>query len=269
MTSPVPPVPQISMPAIFVGHGNPMNAISQNAFTKAWSKIGIALPVKPKAVLCVSAHWYVPKTAVTAMSQPRTIHDFGGFPPELYKVEYPAPGSLELAAEVADLLSPDAVMDTSWGLDHGAWSVLMHIFPAADIPVVQLSIDETRGPAWHYEIAARLAPLRDRDVLILGSGNIVHNLHAYAWGKHDQEPYDWALRFEKSVRNALTADDAETLVAYEKLERDALLSVPTPDHYLPFLYVLAQRRRGQNEPIMFPVEGFDDGSISMLAVRIG
>ena len=131
MTSPVPPVPQISMPAIFVGHGNPMNAISQNAFTKAWSKIGTALPVKPKAVLCVSAHWYVPKTAVTAMSQPRTIHDFGGFPPELYKVEYPAPGSLELAAEVADLLSPDAVMDTSWGLDHGAWSVLMHIFPAA------------------------------------------------------------------------------------------------------------------------------------------
>ncbi|PTR17451.1 MULTISPECIES: 4,5-DOPA dioxygenase extradiol [unclassified Nitrosospira] len=255
------------MPAIFVGHGNPMNALSHNAFTNAWSEIRTALPAKPKAVLCISAHWYVPKTAVTAMPKPRTIHDFGGFPPELFKVEYPAPGSLEFAAEVADLLSPDAIMDTSWGLDHGTWSVLMHIFPAADIPVVQLSIDETREPAWHYHTARKLAPLRDREVLILGSGNIVHNLHTYAWGKHHVEPYDWALRFEKTVRKALSAGDAESLVAYETLGRDALLSVPTPDHYLPFLYVLAQRR--ENEPIMFPAEGFDGGSISMLAVKIG
>jgi 4,5-DOPA dioxygenase extradiol len=261
MTAPIP------MPSVFVGHGNPMNALSQNAFTHAWSEIGNMLPVKPRAVLCVSAHWYVPKTAVTAMPKPRTIHDFGGFPPELYKVEYPAPGSLEFAAEVADLLSPDAIMDTSWGLDHGTWSVLIHIFPAADIPVVQLSIDETREPAWHYDVARQLAPLRDRGVLILGSGNIVHNLHTYAWGKRHLEPYDWALRFEKSVRNALDADDAKSLVAYEKLGPDAVLSVPTPDHYLPFLYVLAQRR--ENESITFPVEGFDDGSISMLAVKIG
>jgi 4,5-DOPA dioxygenase extradiol len=261
MTAPIP------MPSIFVGHGNPMNALSQNAFTNAWSEIGSMLPVKPKAVLCVSAHWYVPKTAITAMPKPRTIHDFGGFPPELYEVEYPAPGSLEFAAEVADLLSPVAVMDTSWGLDHGTWSVLIHIFPAADIPVVQLSIDETREPTWHYHAARQLTPLRDRGVLILGSGNIVHNLHTYAWGKRHLEPYDWALRFEKSVRNALDADDAKSLVAYEKLGPDAVLSVPTPDHYLPFLYVLAQRR--ENEPITFPVEGFDDGSISMLAVKIG
>jgi 4,5-DOPA dioxygenase extradiol len=264
MAVPVPPVP---MPAIFVGHGNPMNALSHNTFTRAWSEIGHTLPVKPKAILCVSAHWYVPKTAVTAMPKPRTIHDFGGFPPELYKVEYPAPGSLEFAAEVADLLSPHALMDTSWGLDHGTWSVLIHIFPAADIPVVQLSIDETREPEWHYDLAQRLGPLRDRGVLIVGSGNIVHNLHAYAWGKHDLQPYGWALRFEQSVRDALSADDAKSLVAYEKLGPDALLSIPTPDHYLPFLYVLAQRR--ENEPIMFPVEGFDNGSISMLAVKIG
>jgi 4,5-DOPA dioxygenase extradiol len=260
-------VASVPMPAIFVGHGNPMNALSHNAFTQAWSEIRTSLPAKPKVVLCVSAHWYVPKTAVTAMPKPRTIHDFGGFPPDLYKVEYPAPGSLEFAAEVADLLSPDAIMDTSWGLDHGTWSVLMHIFPAADIPVVQLSIDETREPAWHYDTARKLAPLRDRAVLILGSGNIVHNLHTYAWGKHHVEPYDWGLRFEKTVREALSAGDAESLVAYETLGRDALLSVPTPDHYLPFLYVLAQRRK--NEPIKFPVEGFDGGSISMLAVKIG
>jgi 4,5-DOPA dioxygenase extradiol len=158
-------------------------------------------------------------------------------------------------------------MDTSWGLDHGTWSVLIHIFRAADIPVVQLSIDETREPEWHYDLGQRLRPLRDRGVLIVGSGNIVHNLHAYAWGKHDLQPYGWALRFEQSVRNALSANDAKSLVAYEKLGPDALLSIPTPDHYLPFLYVLAQRR--ENEPIMFPVEGFDNGSISMLAVKIG
>jgi 4,5-DOPA dioxygenase extradiol len=261
IASPVP------MPAIFLGHGDPMNAITTNAFTNAWSEIGTALPVEPKAVLCVSAHWYVPKTAVTAMPKPRTIHDFGGFPPELYKVEYPAPGSLEFAAEVADLLSPDAVMDTRWGLDHGTWSVLMHIFPAANIPVVQLSIDETRAPAWHFDTARKLGRLRDRGVLILGSGNIVHNLHTYAWGQRHLQPYDWALRFEKRVRDALSRGDTESLVAYERLGPDALLSVPTPDHYLPFLYVLAQRR--ENEPISFPVEGFDGGSISMLAVRIG
>lgn len=256
-----------AMPAIFVGHGNPMNALSRNAYTEAWSAIGADLPAKPEAILCVSAHWYIPKTAVTAQENPPTIHDFGGFPQELYQVQYPAPGSLELAAEVADLLLPDAVMDTTWGLDHGTWSVLVHMFPDADIPVIQLSIDETKEAAWHYETARNLAPLRDRGVLILGSGNIVHNLHTYSWGKHDAEPYDWALRFEKMVRTALRSGNVESLIAYEKLGKDALLSVPTPDHYLPFLYILAQRQH--NEEINFPVEGFDDGSISMTAVQIG
>ena len=256
-----------AMPAVFVGHGNPMNALSRNAYTEAWSAIGMGLPAKPKAILCVSAHWYIPKTAVTAQENPPTIHDFGGFPQELYRVQYSAPGSLELAAEVADLLLPDAVMDTTWGLDHGTWSVLVHMFPDADIPVIQLSIDETKEAAWHYETARNLAPLRDRGVLILGSGNIVHNLHTYSWGKHDAEPYDWALRFEKMVRAALRSDNVESLIAYEKLGKEALLSVPTPDHYLPFLYILAQRQ--YNEEISFPVEGFDDGSISMTAVQIG
>jgi 4,5-DOPA dioxygenase extradiol len=244
-----------------------MNALSRNAYTEAWSAIGADLPAKPEAILCVSAHWYIPKTAVTAQENPPTIHDFGGFPQELYQVQYPAPGSLELAAEVADLLLPDAVMDTTWGLDHGTWSVLVHMFPDADIPVIQLSIDETKEAAWHYETARNLAPLRDRGVLILGSGNIVHNLHTYSWGKHDAEPYDWALRFEKMVRTALRSGNVESLIAYEKLGKDALLSVPTPDHYLPFLYILAQRQH--NEEINFPVEGFDDGSISMTAVQIG
>lgn len=254
------------MPALFVGHGNPMNALSHNAYTAAWTAIGAALP-RPKAILCISAHWFVPKTAVTSVTKPRTIHDFGGFPRELYEVQYPAPGSPELAAEAADLLSPSAVWDTGWGLDHGTWSVLMHIFPNADIPVVQLSIDETREATWHYEIAKRLSPLRDKGILILGSGNIVHNLHTYSWGKHDAEPYDWAIRFENRVRETLSSGDIASLIDYEKLGRDALLSIPTPDHYLPFLYVLAQRR--SNEKISFPVEGFDDGSISMLGVQIG
>lgn len=255
------------MPSIFVGHGNPMNALDNNPYTVAWSAIGSTLP-RPNAILCISAHWYVPETAVTAMAKPRTIHDFGGFPPELHRVQYPAPGSFELAAKVADLLMPVMVtMDTGWGLDHGTWSVLLHIFPHADIPVVQLSIDETRQAAWHYEIARRLAPLREEGVLILGSGNIVHNLHTYSWGNHEVEPYDWALRFENIVRKALSSGDFEPLVEYEKLGADAKLSAPTPDHYLPLLYILAQRQR--DEEISFPVEGFDGGSISMLAVKIG
>jgi 4,5-DOPA dioxygenase extradiol len=256
-----------SMPAIFVGHGNPMNALSRNAYTTGWSAMGASLPFKPRAILSISAHWYVPKTALTSLAAPRTIHDFGGFPQALHHVRYPAPGSPELAAEVADLLGPIAIMDTAWGLDHGTWSVLLHVFPEANIPVVQLSIDETRNAAWHFDIARRLAPLRDRGVLLFGSGNIVHNLHTYSWGKHTAEPYDWAIRFENTVRDALAAGDIESLIAYEKLGRDALLSIPTPEHYLPFLYILAQCRG--KEEISFPVEGFDGGSISMLAVKFG
>lgn len=255
------------MPAVFFGHGNPMNAIGKNAWTQGWSAIGAAAP-RPKAVLCISAHWYLPATAVTAMAQPRTVHDFGGFPPDLYRVQYPASGSLELAARVAQLLAPMPVaQDRSWGLDHGTWSVLTHVYPAADIPVVQLSIDETKAPSWHFETAKKLAPLRDEGVLVIGSGNLVHNLHAYSWGNPALEPYDWAIRFETLARNSLSAADFAPLVSYETLGRDAILSVPTPDHYLPLLYVVALHRPG--DAISFPVEGFDGGSISMLAVQLG
>ena len=255
------------MPAIFFGHGNPMNALQKNPYTNGWASIGSSIP-RPQAVLCISAHWYLPGTAVTAMPSPRTIHDFGGFPRELYEVEYPALGSPELAHRIRELLGPMAVQqDQSWGLDHGTWSVLCHVFPKADIPVVQLSIDETRAPEFHYEVGKLLAPLRDEGVLIIGSGNIVHNLHTYAWGKHEVQPFDWAVRFEKLAREFLVAGNDKPLVQYESLGRDALLSAPTPDHYLPLLYVVALRREG--EQVTFPVEGFDGGSISMLTVQIG
>jgi 4,5-DOPA dioxygenase extradiol len=255
------------MPAIFIGHGNPMNALARNPYTEGWRQLGRSVP-KPSAILCVSAHWYVPNLAVTAMQQPRTIHDFGGFPRELYEVAYPAPGSPQLAQRIVHMLAPLAVeLDHGWGLDHGSWSVLTHVYPDAAIPVVQLSIDETRDAAAHYEIARRLALLRDEGVLILGSGNIVHNLHAYAWGNHTAAAYDWALRFEQLARQLLTHGDFAPLVDYESLGPDALLSAPTPDHYLPLLYVIAQRQ--QDEPVSFPVAGFDGGSISMLSVRIG
>jgi 4,5-DOPA dioxygenase extradiol len=255
------------MPAIFFGHGNPMNALASNDYTEGWAAIGAEI-LRPRAVLSVSAHWYLPGTAVTAMPAPRTIHDFGGFPPELYEVKYPAPGDPELASRVRDLLAPIPVrLDQRWGLDHGTWSVLCHVFPDADIPVVQLSIDETQTAAFHYETGKRLAPLRDEGVLVIGSGNLVHNLHAYAWGRHPVEPLDWAVRFEEQARELLLAGDHGPLVNYETLGRDAMLSAPTPDHYLPLLYVLALQREG--EQVTFPVEGFDGGSISMLSVRIG
>ncbi len=255
------------MPAIFFGHGNPMNALAENGYTQGWSSLGSSVPV-PKSILSVSAHWYIPAVAVTAMPQPRTIHDFGGFPRELFQVEYPAPGSPELAARVNDLLGGDVVLDAGdWGLDHGTWSVLVHAFPEANIPVVQLSLLETQTAAWHYEFAKRLAPLRDEDVLVIGSGNLVHNLHTYAWGRHDAAPFEWAVRFEELARSTMLSDDVTPLVEYDSLGRDATLSVPTPDHYLPLLYVLALRR--PDDSISFPVEGFDGGSISMLSVRVG
>ena len=255
------------MPAIFFGHGNPMNAIQSNAWTKGWSVIGNSIP-KPQAIVCISAHWYLPATLVTAQEQPRTIHDFGGFPRELYEVRYPAPGDPELANHVMDLLAPVSVgLDNRWGLDHGTWSVLCHVFPQADVPVIQLSIDETQPAEFHYELAKRLSSLRDEGVLIIGSGNLVHNLHAYAWGRQQVEPLDWAVRFEERARDLLRAGTHDPLIAYETLGRDAILSIPTPDHYLPLLYVIAQKR--EDEPISFPVDGFDGGSVSMLCVQIG
>ena len=254
------------LPAIFFGHGNPMNALADNEWTRAWTAIGQSIP-RPKAILCISAHWYLPGTAVTAMAQPRTIHDFGGFPRELFAYDYPAPGSPELAQRVQSLLRVPTVLDADWGLDHGKWSVLCHVFPHADVPVVQLSIDETQPAAFHHEIGRRLAPLRDEGVLVIGSGNLVHNLHAYAWGRHGVEPFDWAVRFESRARELMIAGDHDPLVAYESLGRDAMLSAPTPDHYLPLLYVLGARASG--EPVAFPVEGVDGGSVSMLTVRVG
>ena len=255
------------MPAIFFGHGNPMNTLTRNAWTNGWAAIGKEIP-RPHAILSISAHWYLPATLVTSSLTPRTIHDFGGFPRELYEVKYPAPGHPELARRVQSLLAPiSAASDEAWGFDHGTWSVLCHVFPEADVPVVQLSIDETQPAEWHYETAKRLQPLRDEGVLILGSGNLVHNLHAYAWGSKQVEPLDWAVRFEERARELLLAGDHRPLVDYETLGRDAMLSIPTPDHYLPLLYVIAQMREGDR--VNFPVEGFDGGSISMLSVQIG
>lgn len=256
-----------TLPAIFLGHGNPMNALQTNAYTKAWAGIGNDI-LRPKAILSISAHWYIAGTAVTAMQTPRTIHDFGGFPRQLYQIEYPAPGSPSLADRIRALLSPHFVdLDDQWGLDHGTWSVLRHLYPEADIPVVQLGIDQTKSASFHYDIGKRLAPLRDEGILVMGSGNIVHNLHAYAWNQPLAKPYGWAIRFEKEVQELLLAEDVGPLISYKSLGNDALLSVPTPDHYLPLLYVIASRKKG--EKISFPVRGIDGGSISMLAVQIG
>lgn len=255
------------MPAIFLGHGNPMNALSRNTFTDAWTAIGKSFP-QPAAVLAISAHWYIPNTAVTDGDCPRTIHDFGGFPPALFKVQYPAPGDPELARKVRELLKPlDVGLAGSWGLDHGTWSVLCHVYPKADIPVIQLSIDETKPPAFHYDLGRRLAQLRNEGILVLGSGNLVHNLGMYAWGEDGVEPFDWAVRFEKRVKDHLQECNDASLIAFDKLGRDADMSIPSPDHYLPLLYVLGTRQPG--DKVTFPVSGIEGGSLSMLAVQLG
>lgn len=256
-----------ALPAIFFGHGNPMNALTDNTYTAGWQRIGKQIP-KPKAILSISAHWYVPGSGVTISTAPRTIHDFGGFPRELYTVQYPAPGDPGLARRVQSLLAPVPVnLDDSWGLDHGTWSVLCHVYPSAKIPVVQLSIDETQPASFHLELGRKLAPLREEGVLIVGSGNLVHNLHTYAWGEHMPDPYDWAIRFEIEAKDMMVAGEYGPLIHYEKLGRDAMLSIPTPDHYLPLLYVLGTKQQGDD--ITFPIEGVDGGSISMLTVQVG
>lgn len=256
-----------TIPSLFLGHGNPMNALISNAYTEAWSRVGGQLP-RPRAVLVISAHWYIPGTGVTISTAPRTIHDFGGFPAELYRVQYPAPGDPEFARRVQSLLAPISVdLDHSWGLDHGAWSVLCHVYPNADIPVVQLSIDLAQPPAFHYELGRRLAPLRGEGILILGSGNLVHNLRLYAWGQDQPRPYGWAERFEQTATGLILAGDDASLVSYEKLGQDARLSIPTPEHYLPLLYVLGTRQAG--DPVQFPVTGIEGGSVSMFALQVG
>ena len=255
------------LPAVFLGHGNPMHALARNDYTEAWRRLGEEMP-RPRAILAISAHWYGAGTAVTVAAAPRTIHDFGGFPRELYQVQYPAPGDPTLAGRVQQLLAPLAVdSDDSWGLDHGTWSVLCHVYPNANIPVVQLSIDATKGADQHFEIGRMLAPLRDEGVLILGSGNVIHNLRMYAWGRLSQEPYDWAVRFENKAMNLIRASDHAALIHYEALGQDAALSIPTPDHYLPLLYVLGARHA--DDAIRFPVSGIEGKALSMLGLKVG
>jgi 4,5-DOPA dioxygenase extradiol len=253
------------MPVVFFGHGSPMNAIEPSRYGEAWRAIGLALP-RPRAILCVSAHWYTRGTGVTAMAQPPTIHDFYGFPQALFDMQYPAPGDPALARRVRDLLAPVEVrLAEDWGLDHGTWSVLVHAYPQADVPVVQLALDGTRPASFHYELGRRLGPLRDEGVLIAGSGNVVHNLQMMRRGPKG-EPYAWAERFEHRVRACLAARDHAPLVAYETLDEDARLAVPTPEHYLPLLYCIASQQDGETAEVA--IDGIELGSISMLSVVI-
>ena len=250
------------MPTAFIGHGSPMNALERNRHTSAWQAYGRTL-TKPRAVLAISAHWYLPGVAVTAMPKPRTIHDFGGFPAALQAFDYPAPGSPALALRVQSMLSPLAVqLDEQWGLDHGTWSVLTHIFPDADVPVVQLAIDRTKPPQFHYDLGRRLSPLRDEGVLILGLGNVVHNLGRIQWGGQS-EPMPWAAQFNDAVRSYVQAGNHGPLINYESMGEMARLSVPTPEHYLPLLYVIGAQQ--ESDRIMTVTDGLELGSISMLS----
>lgn len=254
------------MPSIFFGHGSPMNTLERNRYTEGWAEFGETIP-RPKAILAISAHWYIRGTRVTAMPKPRTIHDFGGFPRALHEVQYPAAGDAALAARVAELLRPlDVKLDMDWGLDHGTWSVLVHVFPDANVPVVQLSIDATQPAAFHYELGRKLAHLREEGILIMASGNIVHNLATVRWQK-DAEPYDWARSFNATVRNLLETSAHDRLIAYETLGEEARLSIPTPEHYLPLLYVLGTQ--GDGEAVRIFNDGIDIGSIGMTSVVIG
>lgn len=254
------------MPALFVGHGNPMNSISDNPYTRGWAGLGEVLPT-PRAILAISAHWYIPATCITIAPLPRTIHDFYGFPQKLFEIDYPAPGSPELAEEVADLLVPDRVApDSEWGLDHGTWSVLRHIYPRAHVPVVQLSLDMRLSPEKHFELGQRLQALREEGVLVIGSGNIVHNLPAFNWTNPSSEPPGWAVDFEEWNRNMFLAGQADALVDYLGRGKMADWSAPTPEHYLPLLYLAGLQ--DQTDMASFPVEGFDGGSMSMLSVLL-
>jgi 4,5-DOPA dioxygenase extradiol len=249
-------------PVLFIGHGNPMNVITENPYRKSWEELGSQLP-KPNAILCVSAHWYTNGTFVTMNEFPPTIHDFSGFAPELYAQQYPAPGAVELAAQVMENVAGASIRGASdWGLDHGAWCVLKPMFPAADIPVFQLSIDYTRPPEFHYELGAQLAFLREKGVLIIGSGNIVHNLRMARWD--DPRPYDWAVEFDHIAREKLVQRDDISLVEYEKFGGAARFAIPTNEHYLPLLYVLGASEKGSKAEIFN--DSFDLASISMMSV---
>lgn len=254
-----------SMPAVFIGHGSPMNALQDNAYTQAWQALGQRIG-KPRAILAVSAHWTTQGTAVTAMDAPPTIHDFGSFPQALFDMQYPAPGAPELAARIRDLLAPTEVrLDHEWGLDHGVWSVLVKAYPDADVPVLQLSMDIAQPPAFHLDMGRRLRALRDEGVLIMATGNVVHNLRTIRWNSHDG--YDWAARFNDRIRAHLLAGEIEALTDTARWDEDAHRSVPTIEHYLPLLYIAGARR--EDEPFEIVTDGLDMGSISMLSVAAG
>jgi 4,5-DOPA dioxygenase extradiol len=254
------------MPVVFFGHGNPMHIPDDNRYTRAWREVGRTLP-KPRAILSVSAHWFTRGVGVTAMDAPKTIHDFYGFPERLYTLQYPAPGDPSLAHQVRELLAPvEVALDEDWGLDHGTWSVLYHAYPEADVPVVQLSIDGTQPGAFHYELGKRLAPLREQGVLVIGSGNVVHNLQLRS-RDGSSAAQDWAERFNERLRDLIERREHAPLVAWETMGNDARLAIPTTDHYFPLLYCLALQR--DDEASRFPVDGIEEGSLGMLSVVIG
>jgi 4,5-DOPA dioxygenase extradiol len=257
------------MPVLFLGHGSPMNAIEENEFVKGFREIGKTIP-KPQAILCVSAHWETNGTYVTAMNLPPTIHDFGGFPKALFDVQYPAPGSPELAKQVKSTIKKTELgLNYDWGLDHGAWSVIKHLYPAADVPVVQMSLDYNQTPQFQYDLAKELAPLRRKGVLIIGSGNMVHNLRMLAWDKLNTDGfgYDWALEASDKMKKYILSGDDQQLIDYKSQGKAFDLAIPTPDHYLPLLYSMALKE--ENEPLYLFNDKALAGSLTMTSVKIG
>lgn len=257
------------MPVLFVGHGSPMNGIEDTEFSRRWTQMAKEIPT-PKAVLVVSAHWFTNGTKITAMDFPKTIHDFGGFPQELFDVQYPAPGNPVLAKETVELLySARVELDHDWGLDHGAWTIVRHMYPDANIPVLQLSIDFTKSPQYHYDLANELYALRKKGVLIMGSGNMVHNLRMVAWDKiNDKEyGYDWAKNINERFKSLIKDGNHTPLINYSTLGKDALLAIPTPEHYLPLMYTLGVK--GSKDDVSFFNDIAVGGSLTMTSVKIG
>ncbi|MBS1978971.1 MAG: 4,5-DOPA dioxygenase extradiol [Bacteroidetes bacterium] len=258
-----------TMPVLFLGHGSPMNAIEENEFVAGFRRTADGIP-KPQAILCVSAHWETRGTYVTAMEHPQTIHDFGGFPRELYQVQYPAPGSQELATTTKELIKRTEVgLDHQWGLDHGAWSVIKHLYPKADVPVIQMSLDRGRDARYHYEMASELSSLRNKGVLIIGSGNMVHNLRLLAWDKLNTDgfAYDWALEAGSKMKQFIINGDHDALIRYDQQGTAFRQAVPTPEHYLPLLYVLALK--GKNDMLSLFNDKAVAGSLTMTSVKVG
>lgn len=257
------------MPVLFIGHGSPMNGIENNAFSQTWKDLPKQFP-KPSAIICISAHWLTQGTYITAMEHPKTIHDFGGFPDALFQVNYPAPGHSLLAKETAQLFQKTQVgLDHDWGLDHGAWTVIRHMYPKANIPVLQLSIDYHKPASYHYELAKELVVLRNKGVLILGSGNMVHNLGMVAWDKINTPDYgfDWAIEMNELFKQKIADSDHQPLLNYQSLHKAARLAIPTPDHYFPLLYTLGLQQG--KEEIKFFNDSLVAGSLTMTSVRIG